>query len=315
MDEADFMEFYGVLTFKNNLLCQKEVLGEVFDAVIADINIKICFPCYPKDTTQERCVGMENPLEPPKGKHNLTRGGESLDWGSPMDYPAGNSIVKAVVFLIECEEYLIEENAQKLYAAIKSWGKKFLDYCDLCTKKATMDFFCVDAETCTLELVHKKYISTARETKFEVSLIEKSKCLTKDHICKAIDFASSSKEILFEYQLLSSAYNFKNEKQYRQAIVDACSAVEICLNRQIEKYCLKIGLNSDVLFEKYKSLGDKFKLIEKIDKTFNVKNPFGRIVSPRNGVVHKNTFPDAKTTMELLNAVEECMNLYNVDFY
>lgn len=309
------MEFYGLLTFSKELLCRKEVLGETFDAIISGINVKMCFPCYPNDTTQERCVGMENPLTSPKCKHNFTRGGNSLDWGAPMDYPAGNSIVKAVVFLIECEEEMIEENAKKLYAEIKYWGKKFIDYCDLCTKKATMDVFCTDVDTCMLELVHKKYIHTTREKRLEVNLIDKRMCLTKEHICKAIKFASSSEEILFEYQMLSSAYQFKNKKQYRQAIIDACSAVEICLNKQIEKYCLTIGLNSDVLFEKYRSLGDKFNLIKKIDNSFNIQKPQDRIVKPRNSVVHKNEFPDNKTTNELLNAVADCLELYNNDFY
>ena len=84
---------------------------------------------------------------------------------------------------------------------------------------------------------------------------------------------------------------------------------------QIEKYCKSIGLNSDVLFEKYKSLGDKFKLIKKIDEKFNVKDPSNRIVNPRNGVVHRNEFPDAKKTRELFTAVEECLKFYNKDFY
>ena len=47
------MDFCGLLTFSKDLLCRKEVLGEKFDALISGINIKVCFPCYPKDTDEK----------------------------------------------------------------------------------------------------------------------------------------------------------------------------------------------------------------------------------------------------------------------
>lgn len=308
------MDFCGLLTFPKDLLCRKEVLGENFDAVISGVKVKVCFPCYPKDiTSSDDYIHKDYTLEPPKCRV-LKRGEDQIEWGRLTSYPACNARVASVMILIDCKED-IEENAKKLYSSIKVWGKKLIDYCDLCVKDLSINTRSPDSNTCRLELVYEKYIPSFGTTHLIIPFIKDEDCLTKNQVIDALIFASSNEEISLEYQMLLSAYKARTERQYRQAIVDACSAVEICLNKQIEEYCRKIGLDSEILFKKYRSLGDKFTLIKKIDENFNVTNPFDRIVSPRNRVVHKNEFPDAETTWELLNAVEECLKQYNVDYY
>ena len=309
------MDFCGLLTFSKELLFRKEVLGEIFETTISETNVKVCFPYYPKHITSANdYMNKDLSLEPPNCCV-LTRNGKPIYFGALMGYPACVSRIKSVMILIDCDEKYVEKIAEKLYGSIKKWGRKFVEYCDLCTKDSSPIARCTDTDACDLSLVYEKYIPSSEIIHIDVDFIKDEDCLTKKQVISAFKFVSSNAELLFEYRMLLSAYKARTERQYRQAVVDACSAVEICLNKQIEKYCKSIGLNSDVLFEKYKSLGDKFKLIKKIDKTFNVKDPFNRIVNPRNGVVHRNEFPDAKKTWELFIAVEECLKFYNKDFY
>ena len=311
------MEFYGLLTFSEGLLFKKEVLGRSFDTKIAGIDISICFPCYCSGKDQRKSEDLSCPLEAQNRKVKLKRNGDKINWGYPNILPSGNSVVYAVMVIAYCKDKEeVEEVSQKLYSAIKQWERSFVDYICLCTKQSVGGLIYTDSSNCRLELFDDKYINNhSHKFVFNMYLHSKDEYLSIKQVEEALSFATSNKELLLEYQMLLSAYKAKNVEQYRQAVVDACSAVEICLNNQIEKYCQKKELDSDILFKKYWSLGDKFSLIMKIDNQFNISNPFDRIVSPRNKVVHKNEFPDAKTTWDLLIAVEECLKLYNTYYY
>ena len=302
----------GVITFSKGILCKKEALEKQYSGKIGGVDVMITFPtvCDEKEST-----GMSNPLVAPEKGKDLSLF-EEIDWGCPLKFPGFNSVVYHALIEFSCGYDDVEIVSQKIYDDICRWEQSFIQFYELSCKyhfkqkskrKHSANLLAIFSD--------KGHIPSQELHVLNGVIYSDSSFVSEEQLCNAISFASSDKNLLLEYQMLLSAYKAKEEKQFRQAIVDACAAVEICLNKQIEEYCKNIGLDSDVLFEKYRSLGEKFNLIKRIDKTFNVNNPFYRIVNPRNKVVHKNEFPDVKTTNELLKAVEECLKLYNKDFY
>ena len=135
------------------------------------------------------------------------------------------------------------------------------------------------------------------------------------NIMDAIEFADSGKEMLLEYQMLLSAYEARRLNQNRRAILDACSAMEITLVKQITLYCQSIGLSPDILIDKYRYLGDRLKLIRKIDDGVPDENYKVLVTEPRNSVMHnKDIFPSDETTDNLILCVERLLEHFYVSY-
>lgn len=309
------MNNFGILTLSKELLCQKEVLGKSYKTKISGHDVEFLFPTLPNDFDSSDFITSNNLLCPPKGFESLNRGGKPLLWGFCVSNN-GKAIVKKVLFSFACNNKQ-EEIINDIYSSINKWESSFIDYCELSTKFVYKNNVDLPSACCTLEMFSNgKFVSDLNPTKLE-TLPEGYDCyLSYNQICKAFKFKSSGKDLLLEYQLLVSAYRAKEKGRNRQAIIDACSAVELCLEKAIKNCLNQKQLDSEFFLKKYRSLGDKFSLIEKIDKSFSVKNVQNKIVSPRNDVAHnRDVFPDDNKTNNLIRLVEECLNLYYSDFY
>ena len=299
----------GLLTLSQGVLCTEAALGQVFHACIADIPVEIFFPLPPDTEEKEESSPFGNPLQPPSIAKTWKRGNDPFNWGYPMQLPSGNSHVNLLALSIECDESQIEETAKALYSSIEKWERSFVDLLIISTKQSTERDKNIPREnTCELELLGDKYIPS--DIGIHVYLtIPKPNCFaSKEQIEQAIAFASSGKELLLEYQMMLSAYSARKNCQNRQAIIDACAAVELCLDNNISDRLDKLALNPKPFLDKFRGLGDKFDLIKLLDKTFPSDDHQKKIVDPRNGIAHnRNAYPDDKTTDTLISCVENCL--------
>ena len=286
---------------------------------IAGVGVGIGFPRYPDDIAKKECVGLSTSLQPYNEDFNFWKAGKDYQaLGYQKECPKGNSVVKVLFFEMKVAEETVTESAQKLYDEIKKWEISFIDYCDLCSKIISDTYVDESEKAGILWLSHNgKYISTNRKYKICIKLFKDEHYLSENQVIEAIKFASSTKEMNLEYQMLLSAYKALNNGRNRQAVVDACSAVEICLVNQIAEYCNKNGLNKKKILEKdYRTLGKRFTYIKKIDKTFPIKDPGNSIVSYRNKVMHnKDVFPSDETVKSVIGCVEKCLAYYGTNYY
>ena len=313
------MKGIGLLSIPGGLLCKKDVLGKQFPGTISGCNVSVAFPSLADSSGEESLeqVGMRNQLMPPSSGSMLTLGGEKVFWGYPMKYPQMNSFVKYVVLEVDYDESESNKIAQKLYADVEDWVLSFKRFLQILTKQQLERKAKASNPGNNLRLLFNgKYIQNQHPQVLHAHFYADSCFASPGDIEQALDFASSGKELFLEYQMLLSAYNARKSGKNRQAIIDACSAVEICLVNWITSYCNQKGFAPEVLTEIYKSLGDRFELVKKLDEntpTFDFRNT---IVKPRNDVAHnREAYPSNECTDNLIEMVEKYLAHYHTSYY
>lgn len=313
------MRIIGLLSIPNGIYCKKDALGQNFSATISGYSVNISFPSVTDDEGNENvdCAKPFAQLNPPINGKTLRLGGEKIEWGYPMSAPAITSLIKHVTVEIDCTELEYNGLAQKLYGSIQEWVSSFKQLLQLLTHQNLEKESKVSHPGSDLYLlVGGKYIQNKHPQVLNVSFLSDNVYASYDEIQQAMDFASSGKELLLEYQMLLSAYYARKEGKNRQAIVDACSAVELCLLNYINSYCNQKGIVPEILTEKYKSLGDRFKLVKTLDNNFPAFDVTNVIVKPRNDVAHnRNVYPTNECTDKLIEMVEKYLSHYHTSYY
>lgn len=303
----------GLLTLSSGILCSKEALGKVFDCVIAGVHCQLHFPRFPLINENNPEIGSGNPLLAPEMAINMMRGGEPINWGVPMNYPPGDSFVKCLGVTVDCEKAKALDVAQKLYRSISKWEESFQNYLRL-EKKLPFGNGRERTEVfCGLELIEDKYIplENFKATLSRGDLMQPPCYATEDEIRKAIAYADSGKAIRLEYRLMLSCYEALANGENRLAILDACSAMELCLNEQIKKNCESEGINADVALSQPKSLGNKIKYVKK-KYHFVPDCDVVSAVDLRNGVMHSRVVsPSYEQTINLVNCVNKYLERFN----
>lgn len=308
----------GFMTLSEGILCKKEVLGKSYDAEIAGENVQICFPRYPIVDEGVAAVGSQYPLLPPEAGKTWRRGdNKPLSWGRPLSYPSGDAVVESLALYADCAECEVEDRAQKLYHNITKWEHAFVDYIILETKQNQFRGNNIRRKSCDLEIWADKHIPDRRIHPITACIIRgESFYASNEQIYGAIQFASSGKEFLLEYQMLLSAYEARSKNRNRSAVLDATAAIEIVLNNQINNYCQSKDIDTDILLKKYRYLGEKFELVKKIDESFPKENYKAIIVDPRNAVMHnKDVYPSNEITDKLIRCVEQFLKHFHVSYY
>ena len=308
----------GFLSFEEGLLCKREVLGKVYKGIIAETCVDICFPCEPSTTKVDpfRNILDDNPLVEPYEFKKWKKGETNIQWGYPVSYPDWNAYVECILIKACCENDCVDSVTQTMYQVIQEWKRSFLRYCSLCTKQHLNRNRSLREREYCLEIYAPKYVHDMTARMFHADIPVNSNFATFQQVENAVQFASSGKELLLEYQMLLSAYEARRVYQNRQAIIDACSAAEICLVNKIKVFCKEKGIDPELLLNKYRSLGDRFKLVAKIDKKFPILDFDNVIVKPRNDIAHNRAvYPSDDATDSLIKAIEQCLKHYHIEYY
>lgn len=313
------MNIIGLLSIPSGLLCKKDALGQQYFGTISGCKVSIVFPFLADNSEKENInrAGMSNQLKAPNNGEGLTLGGEKIFWGYPMMAPEMNSFVKYVLLEVDCDDAESNYIAQKLYAGVQAWTRSFKSFLQLLTKQQLERSKNISNPGNNLQLLFdKRYVENQQPQVLYAHFHDDNEYASHNDIEQAIIFASSGKELFLEYQMLLSAYSARKQGENRQAIIDACSAVEICLVNWISCYCNQKGIAPEVLTDKYKSLGDRFNLIKKLDGSFPSLDFRNVIVKPRNDVAHnRDTFPTDECTDKLIELVEIYLAHYHTSYY
>ena len=305
----------GLITLSEPIYCKKEVLGKEFDAMISGVKAQVFFHRYPMVDESNPDIGISNPLLAPTVGKTWNRGEIKLSWGCPMSHPSGDSCVELISLSFSCEDE--DKQCEYLYDGIDRWEQDLLDYLTLETRQNTRRDKNKLIRGCCLELMGPDYIPDNKPVKLYLSFPNKEEYASYEQIEKAIKFANSNTELLFEYQMLLLAYNARRDNNNRAAIVDACSALEVCLIRNLQIQLDKLGYDKDLfLKKKFGSLGDRIKLANNISPAFPKLDYNNAVVKPRNDVVHnRKPFPSDNITYTLIECVENCLDYYNKGCY
>lgn len=302
------MKLIGVLSIEGGLYCKKEILGKTFDAIIGGFVVKVFFPQLCEENGKK--VGSDNPLSPPQHEQKLV----VEKWGCVLEYPSYNSIVEQVLIEIEVNDI---EHVQFVYDDVLRWTYAVIDFCELSTKRhyKLKSKFKVNNKNLKL-FYNNDLVSDHLYGEMTLSFPNDSMYVDINQIENSFEYASSEKKLLLEYQMLLSSYEAVLNEEYRKAILDSCCAVEIVLTNLIEKFCIEKGIEKNILLDKYRTLGEKFKLAIKIDKQFPKIDTKEKIVDVRNNMIHlKDIFPSEEETKTLIENVEVIIHHYSKEYY
>ncbi len=311
------MYLKGVISLTKGLLCKQEVLGKSYRSKISDIDVTITFPSPSSRENSDsiNLVGLSNPLKAPVNGKNFKRGDEPIFWGYHMSFPDMDSFVKSIFLEAQLNE---KQTPQELYDNITRWENSLISYCEPCSKQHFERKNTTHQNGSTvLELISEHgYVQNNAPFKINGIIHSSSQFVSEQQIADAIKFASSNMELLLEYQMLLSAYKSKKQNHNRQAIIDACSAAEFVLIKVIQEFCATKGIDSEILISKYRSLGERFDLVKKLDNNFPNIDYKKDIVKYRNDVAHnRNVYPSNEQTDTLISAIEQLLAHYHKNYY
>ena len=231
------MYLKGIISLKKGILCKQEVLGKSYQGKISNIDVNISFPSVSikNDEDSMNLVGMSTPLKAPHNGMNLKLGDEAVFWGYPMSFPTMNSFVKCVLIEAQlCEN----QQPQELYDHIGQWEHSVVTYCELLSQQHFARKNITQNDSNVLELISEKgYIQNNTPQRISGIIHSSSEFVSELQIREAINFASSNKELLLEYQMLLSAYE---SKKHNLIIVKQLSMrvllLKLCLLRQYKTF-------------------------------------------------------------------------------
>jgi hypothetical protein len=276
---------HGIIQLRDSVLCKEEVLGQSFSTMINGIALNLYFPNIDDTSSQPTpCNRTSTPLFPPEFARSWKNNNQSIHWGNVANTRTGDAQVDYLPCSVDCPVDNEVTIAESLFAAITQWEERFIDYCILAGKTAHKQSHYKRESTSPLTLCCSKGVYRDAPQYFvELRFLEQQEFLPADKIREAIDFASSGREFLLEYQLLLASVSAKRNQQYKHAIFDACASIEICLNKVIAGYT---GDNKNQKsLSKYRYLKDKFKFVETIDDDFPSID-YCKIVDYRNAIAH-----------------------------
>jgi len=115
-----------------------------------------------------------------------------------------------------------------------------------------------------------------------------------------------------EYRLVLEAYRARRNADYRKAIIEAATALEICLTNRISEEFRKKSISFGAgLLEKLRTLGGRFDLLRLLEIPLPDKDYTRLIVKPRNCVVHRADFPSKPLANQVIAELEDLLRLFS----
>jgi hypothetical protein len=156
-------------------------------------------------------------------------------------------------------------------------------------------------------------ISTGEPIEINI-LLESSKGIESEIITWTLKNVNEKLDYLIEHEVLRNAREHLINQNYRLCIIELGTALEISLHKICNEHLEKQNnpdFAKDLLSNKYKTLGGKLDLCEKL-KLNDVRHRFNNLVDHRNKSVHKGIIPSPEDTSECYRLVDEF--IYGIPF-
>lgn len=308
------MNVHGIVKLSTPIFCSSSTLGQSCEITVANQTCTLTFPSLPILEVDD---GWGTALLPPEKVKPWKRGEKSLCWGYRVNYQSGESRVEKVLFSCDVNRNSKEELCHGIYKEFGKWLRLFRMYVSLLTKHNSWSVSGRSEYAQSLELYEDTEdtlmrINDKNPIEVSVHLDRAETALNYDQLVEACRLASLQLEPRLEYQMLLCAYEASGKKDYRKAIIESATALEICLTERIYQEFDNQGISfGDKLMKKYRMLGGLFDLIRMLEIGLPDKDYMELIQTPRNRVVHKANFPDARLANQVISEVEELLELFS----
>lgn len=302
-----------IIEFPFKIPCKVEVLGAEFQIKIGSHWGILAFPKIPEDYL-ERFENDEiintNLIFPTKANKQLPNNEDNY-WGCFYDN-AGNSWVQKCSVWFPCNENDFRELGNDISKITKQYIDKFILFLEILSENTfeqNLDNISVNENLTQYWFLKEGNIYNAEKPKFtlNITIINNQIFISKDIIEKSLNFSNQGFEPKLQYKLFRDAIFHKNNNDYRRAIIDIATVIEIVFTGEIIKEFAKIKIKEQNLIKsvlkKYHSLSGRIELLS----TMNInmprhKNDYIKCINEiRNKSVHSGYNPNKN---EIKNALD-----------
>lgn len=316
----------GVVCFQHAIPCRGDVLGREYQSSISGIEITVIFPSLRQTGQEYRPLIIERPC-------GIQADGLG-DWGDVYKWNPSHlndslqigTWIRQVAFRCKAAEEEFDATVEHIASAITGWrsqieerliliGKGALDllpghsnYFEEADNVTGLDLFLEDdySKICFPGRIHLQAVVRGNEC-----------YATPDEMCAILSKVDTSKRLRPEYRMYLNAAIEQRRGCLRYAIMEATTAVELCITQKIKMRCDELGIDSAGLCDMYyRSLGDRFSLLKHLGVSWATENPGKEITKPRNDLFHnRNLQPSGEKCSLVLEAVRAYLDLYLPDAY
>lgn len=309
---------YALIEPSPSIYCAPDALGSSIPIAIGGYSGTLHLPLLPAWTEGE-ADPLHTNLRPPPCGLGLRRGrgadARELLWGRPVSYPDGRSEVGMMIAEFPVSPENAARAADSIYRGFGDWHALFLDYVRLISRQGSRLGARGGDGPGRLAIVSHEGGALSRVPDRRPHAIEvfvpcgdNSVCLSDLRVAARLGSVGAPPRL--EYRLLLGAYEAHVREDFRIVIVEAASAVEVCLERRIRDVCGERSIAFvESLLRKYKTLGGKCELARLLDISFGDIDYWKHIVEPRNRVVHEARYPDLVQANQTLSATEALLRL------
>ena len=307
--------FYGLIRFDTPIECTRDALGSRAAVVIGGVSGVLELPSQALWGTEVPEDPLHMPLVPPTAALTWKEGDAPMWWGRPIRYPEGWSSVEKALLTFELPPDKMSAQATSVHKGFARWYKLFVQYFELVTKQRSLSL--VEAEPYPGQLDLFRWSSAGKPDRpydrephrATIYASRTDELLLKpfqfDEICA---LAASSKEPALHYRIQLEAYRAMRNGDYRKAIIETGTAAELGLVRAAMEVMSKSGITFvDDLVKRFPALGGKLELARMVGVALPSTDYQGRLVTPRNGVIHRGAFAGRGTALDALQVTDELL--------
>ena len=264
----------SMIFFNNPIYVRSDVLGESCDICVGKEKMTMFFPTKPSIDIIPKGRFLGQPISINEKLH-LDPEYWNDKWGSGIMKNKENEIIVASISGADiiCQSIDFEASKKNFLSKIDTW-RDLLEKAITLKEKGTngpsvykygsrkegISLFKVDEEK-------TQRIDSTPEFSLATQIKSEEKFMGRENLFSILSEIDVDKKIKIEYQMLIDAYSERNNRNYRIALIQALTAVELSINRRIGSL--------DKHLKKYIgsiSFGSKFQLLEAYDFDCGIKD-------------------------------------------
>lgn len=306
---------FGLINFSPALFCAEDALGQPIDISVGANKGTLTLPSLPDWTGDP----LHKPLLGPLPARTWKRGEDPIEWGEPFSFPTGKGgTVRRGLMQFQARPDNFEIAAQQILKGVPRWVDLFEQYHTLLTAPNTKSHASiVSSRTDRIELLSDdgqglKPIRSGEPTLVEIYMSSTDESLHFEALKQICQLSSLGLSPCLEYRLMLEAYHARRKPDYRKAVIEAATALEISLtNRALKEFTSQNISFGKKLLNKFRTLNGKFELLRILSIEFPDKDYLNLIVNPRNIALHRGDFLGETLADQVINEVEQLLQLFS----
>lgn len=307
--------FYGLIQFDASVSCTKDALGCKATVVIGGVTGMIELPSPAPWGPERPDDPLHVPLTPPPAAASWKDGDRPMLWGVPIHYPNGWGRVERALLTFELPHEEMRTLASSIHQGFTRWYKLFDQYFELITRQRSFSHVEVEPYPSQLDLFRcggdgkadRPYDTGSPSLSVFTSNTDEL-LLKREQFVQICALASSLKDPALPYQIQLEAYRAARNGDYRKALVETGAAAELGLASAAREMLTtsRIGY-TDELMKRFQSLGGKLALARIVGVPLPAMDYKARLVTPRNGVIHRGNFAERSVALDAIKVTDELL--------